>query len=160
MSVAARSVTPETSAPQRSQKIKRSRQKNTKAKVIKRESSFKNPLWLRSLLMLQQSTGAIAFGTIIAVFSVYAAIVYTQQLWGKEYQKLKTLQSQERILTETNESIRNNLADLAQRSGMGLVPLDPHKSVFLDRTATKLEPKVTPKPKKKQRSDRFVPSGY
>lgn len=159
MSLAARSVIRET-PPQKSKKVKRSKQKNSQTKVIKKESSFKDPLWLRSLLVLQKSSGAIAIGMIIAVLSLYAAIVYTQQLWGKEYQKLTTLQSQERSLTATNESIKNNAVDMAEKSGMGLVPLDPQKAIFLTKTTAPQKPKLETKQNKDKRSLQFTPSGY
>ncbi len=96
-------------------------------------SPFNLPIWLRSLLLLQQSSLGVFFFLIAAIFSVYGFTVGTQQLWNKEYKKLKTLQRHERMLTETNETLKNNLAKQAEKSGNGLVPVNPNKSIFLHR---------------------------
>lgn len=138
MSVAARYLVEKT--PSRNQKVtqkSRNYPKKNINKVIQRDSSFKSPFWLQSLLIIQQSSGAIAFVTIVIMFTLYASIVYTQQMWSKEYRKLKSLQRQERILVQTNETIKNDLADLAKKSSTGLVPLDSQKSVFLTPTPIK-----------------------
>ena len=159
MSVAARSVVEKTSP--RSPKLNRKSQKsfkNTANKVIKRDSSFKSPLWLRSLLVIQRSSGAIAFGTIAIIFIIYSSIVYTQQKWGKEYKKLKTLQRQERILIQTNESLKNDLANLAEKSQTDLVPIDPQRSIFLNPTSIELTQQRTEKIE--IQSLRNIPSGY
>ncbi len=135
MPVAAKSVVENTRS--RRQKVARkirNGSKTSRNKIITKDSSFKSPSWLRSLLLIQKSSGAISLATIAMVFTIYAAIVYTQQMWSKEYRKLKNLQRQERLLTETNETLKNNLADLAEKSSTGVVPLNPQKTVFLTPT--------------------------
>ncbi|MGF1487896.1 MAG: hypothetical protein ACFBSE_12475 [Prochloraceae cyanobacterium] len=138
MPVAAKSVVENTRS--RRQKVARkirNGSKTSRNKIITKDSSFKSPSWLRSLLLIQKSSGAISLATIAMVFTIYAAIVYTQQMWSKEYRKLKNLQRQERLLTETNETLKNNLADLAEKSSTGVVPLNPQKTVFLTPTPIK-----------------------
>jgi len=138
MPVAAKSVVENTRS--RRQKVARkirNGSKTSRNKVITKDSSFKSPSWLRSLLLIQKSSGAISLATIAMVFTIYAAIVYTQQMWSKEYRKLKNLQRQERLFTETNETLKNNLADLAEKSSTGVVPLNPQKTVFLTPTPIK-----------------------
>ena len=159
MPVAARYLVEKT--PSRKQKIARKSRNCSKTntnKVIQRDSSFKSPLWLRSLLIIQQSSGAIAFVTIAIMFSLYASIVYTQQMWSKEYRKLKSLQRQERILIQTNETLKNDLADLAKKSSTGLVSLDPQKSVFLTPTPIKSTRKT--KQKIEIQPLKNIPLGY
>ncbi|MGK7916487.1 MAG: hypothetical protein AB4038_13250 [Prochloraceae cyanobacterium] len=105
-----------------------------KVAKIPTRSALNTPIWLRVLLLFQQSSSAIAFGLIITVFSVYALTVYTQRLWDKEYKKLKTLQRHERLLTETNETLKNELARQAEKLETGLVLTNPSKSIFLRST--------------------------
>lgn len=166
MSVAARSVIPEPD-PQKLPKVKRSSQKNSRTKVIKSsvpakhkaaKSAWLSPLWLRSLLAIQKSSGAIAIVATLAVFSLYGKIVYTQQVWGKEYQKLKILQRQERNLTAANETLKNNLAEIAAQSETGLVKLDPQKLIFLTPVTRERQQKTIIKPQQ-QRAE-FTPLGY
>ena len=102
-----------------------------KVAKIPSRSALNPPIWLRVLLLFQQSSSAIAFGLIITAFSVYALTVYTQRLWDKEYKKLKTLQRHERLLTETNETLKNKLARQAEKLETGLVPTNPSNSIFL-----------------------------
>ncbi len=100
------------------------------------------PLWLRVLIQAQRGSLVIAFVLVIATLLVYGSTVYTQQLWSKEYRKLKTLQRNEREMTATSASLENQLALQAERPGSGLVPQTPESTIFL-QPAPQRQPLVT-----------------
>ncbi|MBD2034785.1 hypothetical protein H6F76_07020 [Leptolyngbya sp. FACHB-321] len=89
------------------------------------------PLWLRLLIQAQRSSVVVAFVLVTATLFVYSSTVYTQQLWSKEYRKLKTLTRNEREMIATNESLKNQLALQAGQPGSGLVPQTPDSTIFL-----------------------------
>ncbi|PSB23567.1 hypothetical protein [Stenomitos frigidus] len=94
-------------------------------------SSRSLPLWLRLLIQAQRGSLVIAFILVTATLIVYGSTVYTQQLWSKEYRKLKTLQRNEREMIATNEGLKNQLALQADQPGSGLVPQTPDNTIFL-----------------------------
>ena len=89
------------------------------------------PLWLRLLIQAQRGSLIVAFVLVTATLFVYSSTVYTQQLWSKEYRKLKTLTRNEREMIATNESLKNQLALQAGQPGSGLVPQTPDSTIFL-----------------------------
>lgn len=89
------------------------------------------PLWLRVMLQLKRSSDLVSFLLIAATLTTYAWTVYTQQLWSREYRKLETLQRHERQMTTTNEALKNQLAQEAERPGTGLVSPNPANTIFL-----------------------------
>ncbi len=89
------------------------------------------PLWLRLLIQAQRGSLIVAFILVTATLVVYGSTVYTQQLWSKEYRKLKTLTRNEREMIATNESLKNQLALQAERPGSGLVAQTPDSTIFL-----------------------------
>lgn len=97
--------------------------------------------WLQWLIISQRYTSAIAFILIGGTLSSYAAIVYSQQLWNHEYQKLQSLQRTERELTTAEELRKNQLAETASTENQGLKPPTPEDNFFLEaapeRPATK-----------------------
>ena len=52
--------------------------------------------------------------------------------WSKSYGELEALLRDERELIATNEAIKNQLADLAEKPVSGLVPITPRTTIFLD----------------------------
>ncbi|MBF2019423.1 MAG: hypothetical protein IGR93_04725 [Hydrococcus sp. C42_A2020_068] len=88
----------------------------------------------RSLLFLQKLSSGIAFCLVASVLGVYAWSVYTPRIWGQEYKKLETLQRHERHLTAMNETIKNQLAQQAEKPETGLANLHPGQIVFLSPT--------------------------
>jgi hypothetical protein len=84
------------------------------------------------LIRWQRYTSAIAFILIAATLSTYSAIVYSQKLWNREYQKLQTLQRQEREVTTAGELLKNQLAETAITPNQGLVAPTPQNSLFLE----------------------------
>lgn len=93
------------------------------------------PGWLRALLFLQQSSATIAFFLIAATLGVYAWTVYAPKQWSQEYKKLETLHRHERHLTATNETLKNQLAQQAERPETGLANPQPQNAIFLAPTA-------------------------
>ena len=89
------------------------------------------PLWVRLLVQAQRGSLVIAFILITATLIVYGSTVYTQQLWSKEYRKLKTLQRNEREMIATNEGLKNQLALQADQPGSGLIPQTSENTIFL-----------------------------
>jgi hypothetical protein len=73
----------------------------------------------------------VAFVLVIAGLVVYASTVYTQQLWGREYGKLKKLQRSERQLVAASEVLRNHIANQADQPGSGLIPNTMANAIFL-----------------------------
>jgi hypothetical protein len=86
----------------------------------------------------------IAFILVIATLMVYGSTVYTQQLWSKEYRKLKTLQRNEREMTATSASLENQLALQAERPGSRLVPQTPESTIFLQPAPQRQPLETTP----------------
>lgn len=91
----------------------------------------KPPAHLRSLLVLQKSASLVTLSLIGAALGVYAWTVYIPKLWNKEYNKLETLQRYERQLQSTNETIKEQLAQQAEKPGNGLVNPNPAQTIFL-----------------------------
>jgi hypothetical protein len=89
------------------------------------------PAWLSPLLFLQRSSDILTFVLVSSTLTLYAWTVYTQQQWTQEYRKLETLQRDERHLTTTNEVIKNQLAQQAEKPSTGLVTPTPAKTIFL-----------------------------
>ncbi|MGF1482315.1 MAG: hypothetical protein ACFB4I_23025 [Cyanophyceae cyanobacterium] len=92
------------------------------------------PLWLRFLLMLQQSSSVFACCTVMSALAVYGLTVYTPRHWNQQYQKLTALQRHERNLTATNETLKNELAQQAERPEAGLAIPNPEQVIFLPAT--------------------------
>jgi hypothetical protein len=93
------------------------------------------PLWLRVLMLMQRSSTAIAAVLVLAMLVVYGSTVYTQQLWSKEYRKLKTSQRHERQLVSASEALKTQAAQQAERPGAGLVPQTPADLLFVQPSA-------------------------
>ena len=89
------------------------------------------PLWLRFLLLFQQGSSVFTFLTIGTALALYGWTVYTPQVWNKEYKKLANLQRQERYLTTINETLKNNLAQQAERPETGFVNPKPDQVIFI-----------------------------
>ncbi|PSO91107.1 MAG: hypothetical protein BRC48_16250 [Cyanobacteria bacterium QS_9_48_30] len=116
------------------------------------------PPGVRLSLWLQRGCSVLTFTLVSATLIVYAGTVYTQQSWNREYQKLKSLQYQERTLTVANENWKNQLAQQAT-SGGGLVPASPQQTIFLTPASEPLF-KKTPKASSPENEPSTTASGY
>lgn len=115
--------------PSRSESRSSSRTRSKSSQ--QREFQAQTPAWLRSLVTLQRTSNLVCFFLIASTLGVYAWTVYTQQMWSQEYRKLETLQRHERQMTATNEALKNQLAQEAERPGTGLVAPNPANTIFL-----------------------------
>lgn len=102
------------------------------------------PLWLRLFIQLQRGSLVITFVLATAALVVYGNTVYTQQLWSKEYRKLKTLQRNEREMVATNEGLKNQLALQAEQPGSGLVLPSTDSTIFLQPAPQRALPAANP----------------
>ena len=125
-------------------KFKLSAQRLTKLRV----STLSNttPSWMQWLVRSQQYTCAIAFILIGGTLASYAAIVYSQQLWNQEYQKLQSLQRKERELTTAEELLKNKLAETAITPNQGLITPSPDNNLFLEAAPQRPAIKTTNSP--------------
>jgi hypothetical protein len=89
------------------------------------------PAWLRFFVFAQQSSTVVSFFLVAGVLAVYSWTVYTQQVWSKEYEQLKTLQHTEQQLTEANEVLKNQAAQQAEAPESGLVIPDSSNTILL-----------------------------
>ncbi len=102
-------------------------------------SSSGMPLWLRSLLEAQKASSILTVVLVGACLSVYGFTVYSQEKWQEESSKLNSLRRDERQLIAANETLKNQIAKLADRPESGLVQPNPSQMLFLQPA-----PKRTP----------------
>ncbi|MBE9129651.1 hypothetical protein IQ257_26935 [Coleofasciculus sp. LEGE 07092] len=89
------------------------------------------PAWLKVFVVLQRGSDWLTFFLIATTLTIYSWTVYTQQQWALEYRKLETLQRDERQLTTTNEVIKDQLAQQAERPATGLVNPSTANTILL-----------------------------
>jgi hypothetical protein len=73
---------------------------------------------------------------------VYGWTVHTQQLWGKAYNHLERLKTQERQLTLNNELLKDKIAQQAEDKTSGLQPASTHNIIFVPPTPPRPAPVV------------------
>ncbi|WP_427159962.1 hypothetical protein ACQFX9_29000 [Aliinostoc sp. HNIBRCY26] len=113
------------------------------------------PLWLLRLNALHRHSSIIAFLLVSSVLAVYGWTVYAQELWGQNYRRLQNLQRYERQMTTTNATLKNKMAEEAEKSSTGLVSPSPANSVFLSTTSP---PTPLKSPDKKPTSETKQPT--
>lgn len=99
---------------------------------------------LQFLLFLQKGFSVITFCLVGSTLGLYAWTVYFPKLWSNEYKKLETLQRYERHLIATNESLKNQLAQQAEKPEMGLSNPNPAQSIFLKPASEAQRPQKQP----------------
>ncbi len=90
------------------------------------------PPHIKVIVMAQRTSTVVTFGLIASVLAVYSWTVYSQQLWGKEYRRLESLQRNERQLTSANESLKSQIAQQAESPEAGLVLPSSANRLFLE----------------------------
>jgi hypothetical protein len=75
---------------------------------------------LRSLCLLERIVAVITFCLLGSTLGIYAWTVYIPKVWDKEFGKLETLQRHERHLLATNETLKHQLAQQAEKPETGL----------------------------------------
>lgn len=104
------------------------------------------PLWLRSLIGLQRSSTIVAFALAGAALGVYGWTVYSQQLWGKEYQRLENLRRDERQLMATGSTLKSQIAQQVNPASPDLIPRTPQNVIFLKPAPLRQPPAPPQKP--------------
>jgi hypothetical protein len=78
----------------------------------------------------------ITFCLLGSTLGIYAWTVYIPKVWDKEFGKLETLQRHERHLLSTNETLKHQLAQQAEKPETGLTHPQPFQTIFLQRKST------------------------
>jgi hypothetical protein len=91
---------------------------------------------LRSLSLLERIMAVITFCLLGSTLGIYAWTVYIPKVWDKEFGKLETLQRHERHLLSTNETLKHQLAQQAEKPETGLTHPQPFQTIFLKRKST------------------------
>ncbi|MGJ3245662.1 MAG: hypothetical protein ACFE0I_06240 [Elainellaceae cyanobacterium] len=99
--------------------------------------SSRAPQWLTLLVAAQRSSMSIMILMVAAVLGVYGWTVFSQQLWSHQYQKLQTLQRNERDLTTANEMLKSESARQAEGSESGLRLPGPDTNMFVRPAPTR-----------------------
>jgi hypothetical protein len=116
------------------------------------------PLWLQALTFAQRTSTVVTFSLVASALAVYGWTVYSQQLWGKEYQRLEALQRQERQLTAATEVLKDQMAQEAEDPASGLSIPDPTNAIFLQPAPLSQPAPVQPDPAPKP--IQTAPLGY
>lgn len=96
------------------------------------------PLWLRLTLALQQGSSLVVLALGLLTLVSYGTVVYCQHRWGQNYEHLKALRQEELQLLAVQESLRQNLAAQADKSGLAWPT--PDSMVFVESAAPRPAP--------------------
>lgn len=124
---------------------------------VLRPQPYPDPLWLKGLTALQQTSGVVAFVVGGLAIGFYASTVHAQQQWGRAYRNLENLQRQEAQLTSAHEMLRQQFAQEAELPQSGLVPPSPDTVLFLETATPRPAPPPLPDPPV---SGQSYPAGY
>lgn len=119
------------------------------------------PLWLLRLYTYHRYSSVLAFLLVAATLAVYGWTVYSQELWSQSYRRLQNLQRHERLLTTTNATLTNKMAQEAEQPTAGLVSPSPEKMIFLPPASSNSQP--TPpntNPNSQSQQQTLSPLGY
>lgn len=94
-------------------------------------NSGATPLWLLRLYTFHRYSSVFAFLLVAATLAAYGWTVYSQELWSQSYRRLQNLQRHERLLTTTNATLKNKMAEEAEQPTAGLVSPIPQGMIFL-----------------------------
>jgi hypothetical protein len=119
------------------------------------------PNWLRLLVQAQRGSLIVTFALIVATLVVYGGTVYMQQLWSKEYRKLKTMQRSERQMLAASEVLKNQIIQQAESPNSGLVAKTPQHTLVLESSPIRtVKPATIPVVIKAAASTNEPPLGY
>lgn len=122
------------------------------------------PVWLLRLYTSHRYSSVVTFLLVTSALVVYGWTVYSQELWGQGYRRLQNLQLYERQLTTTNATLKNKMAEEAEKQTSGLVSPTPDRTLFLPASPPSssphpISPAITPNPQIQQQST-SSPLGY
>ncbi|MEH2238689.1 hypothetical protein [Nostoc sp.] len=119
------------------------------------------PLWLLRLYTFHRYSTVLAFLLVASTLAVYGWTVYSQELWSQSYRRLQNLQRHERLLTTTNATLTNKMAEEAEQPTAGLVSPTPQGMIFLPPASHSPKPassNTTPNSETQQQT--ISPLGY
>ncbi|MFB2817341.1 hypothetical protein [Umezakia ovalisporum] len=126
---------------------KTTKQKNQKSAFVHlpvMPGSGAAPLWLLRLYTSHRYSSVVAFLLVTATLFVYGWTVYSQELWSQGYNRLQNLQLHERQLTTTNASLKNKMAEEAEKETLKLVSPTPARTIFLPTPSPSHSSHTTP----------------
>ena len=89
------------------------------------------PVWLRALKKIENLSVMVALLLVGSAVVTYGWAVYSQQLWGKNYNRLDTLRRDERQLLKGSELMKNDIARRTDPKQYGLVPRNSDHMVVI-----------------------------
>jgi hypothetical protein len=89
------------------------------------------PVWLKSLLTMQQGALAVFCSLFGLSTLTYGYSAYTQDLWKSQHGQLKRLQAQEHQQGVMNENLKQQMAQAAEQPESGLVAPNPDRIVVI-----------------------------
>lgn len=116
--------------------------------------------WLRSLQDLKQGSKVVTSILVGACLSVYGWTVYSQQMWNQQSRQLESLRRTEQQLAAANEVLKHQMAQQAERPGMGLVAPDPAQMIFLEPAPPRYVPPTPSRPSGNLEESLPNPFGY
>ncbi|HIK42692.1 MAG TPA: hypothetical protein IGS51_19315 [Thermoleptolyngbya sp. M55_K2018_002] len=112
-------------------RLARSAQQQGDRPVVQSIPVARKPRWLNQLLRTQRASTVITTGLVTLSFAMYGWTVYIQHLWRGEFDRMQALERQERQLTAASETLRQHLANQAERPDSGLILPTPESAIFL-----------------------------
>ncbi len=89
------------------------------------------PVWLRALKKIENLSVMVALLLVGSAVITYGWAVYSQQLWGKNYNRLDTLRRDERQILKGSELMKNDIARRTDPKQYGLVPRNSDHMVVI-----------------------------
>ncbi|MDZ8186204.1 MAG: hypothetical protein RMX96_15285 [Nostoc sp. ChiSLP02] len=124
-------------------------------------ASGATPLWLLRFYAFHRCSAVLAFLLVATTLAVYGWTVYCQELWSQSYRRLQNLQRHERLLTTTNATLTNKMAQEAEQPTTGLVSPTPDKMIFLPPASSTPEPAPSNRKSNSQTQQQTLsPLGY
>ncbi|MBX9259227.1 hypothetical protein H1Q63_35800 [Desmonostoc muscorum CCALA 125] len=118
------------------------------------------PLWLLRLYTFHRYSSVLAFLLVAATLAVYGWTVYSQELWSQSYRRLQNLQRHERLLTTTNATLTNKMAQEAEQPTTGLVSPTPEGMIFLPPASSNSQSASSNTKPNHQTQQTLSPLGY
>jgi hypothetical protein len=100
------------------------------------------PAWLKWLMMVHRTSSIVTCGLVAAALTIYGWTVQTQQVWGRDYQRLEKLQQQERQIVTASEVLKHQLALQAEDPTTELTQATPENAIFLEPAPPRPAPVV------------------
>ena len=99
--------------------------------TVKRLPTRSHPAWLKGLVMAQQGSAILMLLMVGSVLAVYGWTVYVQQTWGRTYQRLETLQEEQRQMTAAIEMLKYETTQALEAAGADLSAPHPDQLIFM-----------------------------